>query len=72
MVDGPNKLVGARISSKDIRGGASLVAAALAAEGKTVIEDIEYIDRGYEAIDEKLKTVGADIERISVIEEAND
>ncbi|MFA6963652.1 MAG: UDP-N-acetylglucosamine 1-carboxyvinyltransferase [Patescibacteria group bacterium] len=72
VVDGPNKLVGARISSKDIRGGASLVAAALAAEGKTVIEDIEYIDRGYEMIDQKLRTVGADIERISVIEEDND
>jgi len=69
VVDGPTKLIGTRISSKDIRGGASLVAAALTANGTTTIEDIEYIDRGYENIDTKLKAVGAEIERVGLIEE---
>lgn len=62
-IDGPRKLVGAEISSKDIRGGAALVIAALLASKETIIEDIEFIDRGYEKIDEKLKAIGADIER---------
>jgi len=69
VVDGPTALKGAKISSKDIRGGASLVAAALASQGKTIIEDIEYIDRGYEMMDEKLKAVGANIKRVAMIEE---
>lgn len=64
VVDGPTKLVGTKISSKDIRGGASLVAAALVANRETLIEDIEFIDRGYEKIDEKLNRLGAKIERI--------
>jgi len=65
IVDGPTLLKGDTISSKDIRGGASLVAAALVAEGETLIEDIEFVDRGYEQIDEKLNKLGASIERIN-------
>ncbi len=64
VVHGPSKLVGATVSSGDIRGGVSLVIAALVAEGETTITDIEFIDRGYEKIDEKLRGVGAEIERI--------
>lgn len=62
---GPRRLIGTDISSKDIRGGAALVIAALLASRETVIDDIEFIDRGYEKIDEKLRAVGADIERES-------
>jgi len=65
VIDGPAQLVGATISSSDIRGGVALVIAALVAQGETMITDIEYIDRGYEKVDEKLRSVGADIQRIS-------
>lgn len=64
LIKGPKKLVGATISSKDIRGGAALVVAALVAGRETVIEDIELIDRGYENIDRKLQNIGAQIERV--------
>lgn len=60
---GPTELKGTRISSRDIRGGAALVIAALLAKGETTITDIEYIDRGYELMDEKLKNAGIKIER---------
>jgi UDP-N-acetylglucosamine 1-carboxyvinyltransferase len=60
---GPRKLIGGDISSQDIRGGAALVIAALLASGETVIDDIEFVDRGYENIDEKLRAIGADIIR---------
>ena len=63
-VSGPTNLSAAEISSQDIRGGAALVLAALIAKGTTVINDIEIVDRGYEKIDEKLRAVGAKIERI--------
>lgn len=60
---GPEPLNGAEINSSDIRGGAALVIAALIANGNTVINDIEFIDRGYEKIDEKLASLGANIVR---------
>lgn len=63
-IHGVTKLFGTNISSKDIRGGAALVIAALLASRVTTIDDIEFIDRGYEKIDEKLNKIGADIERI--------
>ena len=64
FVFGPCKLSGSNIDSWDIRAGACLVIAALAAEGKTVIENIFQIDRGYERIEERLQKLGADIKRI--------
>jgi UDP-N-acetylglucosamine 1-carboxyvinyltransferase len=64
FVFGPAKLSGAVIDSWDIRAGACLVIAALAAEGQTVIEDVFQIDRGYEKIEERLHKLGADISRI--------
>lgn len=58
------KLRGITMSSPDIRAGVALLIAALSAEGKSVIQNIEQIDRGYQYIDERLKKLGADIKRI--------
>lgn len=58
---GMNKIKGNTVKSKDLRGGASLVLAGLIAEGVTTVEDADYILRGYENLDRKLKTLGADI-----------
>ncbi len=63
LIDGVEKLTGARVKSPDLRGGASLVVAGLAAEGRTVITGLEHIDRGYEKIEDSFKTLGADIRR---------
>lgn len=61
---GPAKLRGTTIRSFDLRAGAALIIAALAAEGKTVIEEIYQVDRGYERIEERLSALGADIRRV--------
>ena len=63
-VHGPTKLMGAPVLASDLRASASLVLAALAAEGESVIERVYHIDRGYEMIVRKLKAVGAEIERV--------
>ena len=65
---GPNKLVGAEVKATDLRAGASLVIAGLAAEGETIIDNVEHILRGYEGIVEKLTDVGASIEILEVDE----
>jgi UDP-N-acetylglucosamine 1-carboxyvinyltransferase len=59
------KLRGISMSSPDIRAGVALLIAALSAEGKSIIQNIEQIDRGYQYIDERLKKLGADIKRIN-------
>ncbi len=64
IVSGPTHLYGTPVRCIDVRAGASLVVAALAAEGKTEISDIYHLDRGYEALDEKLRSLGAAIERV--------
>lgn len=61
---GPTKLKGTSIASCDLRAGAAMVLAALIAEGKTEISNIDYIDRGYEKLDKKLKSLEAEIRRI--------
>ena len=61
LVKGVNKLSGACVSAQDLRGGAALVIAALAADGKTVINSPEFIYRGYENLEENLQRLGADI-----------
>ena len=61
IVKGVRKLSGARVFSTDLRGGAALVTAALATRGKTEVLNIEYILRGYEGLDKKLKMLGANI-----------
>lgn len=66
LIIGPSKLKGMPVASCDIRAGAAVVLAALAAEGESFITNIDYIDRGYEGMDLKLKALGADIERVEV------
>jgi UDP-N-acetylglucosamine 1-carboxyvinyltransferase len=63
IVQGPTTLYGEKMESPDIRAGMSLVLAALAAEGQSIIRNVGQIDRGYERIDEKLRTLGAHIVR---------
>ena len=65
IIEGVKHLSGGIVSSPDLRAGAALVIAALAADGISVIEDIKYIQRGYERFEEKLKGLGAQIERVS-------
>jgi UDP-N-acetylglucosamine 1-carboxyvinyltransferase len=64
VVVGPSRLHGERLESPDIRAGMSLLLAALCADGKSVINNIGQIDRGYEKIEEKLQSLGAKIERV--------
>jgi len=64
IVDGPSKLIGARVQASDLRASACLVLAGLVAEGETIIDRVYHIDRGYEKIETKLKAVGADIVRV--------
>ena len=64
IIDGAEKYTGARISSPDLRAGAALVIAGLAAEGITIVEDVHFIERGYECFEEKLRSLGAMIEKV--------
>lgn len=64
IISGPAHLKGSVIKSFDLRAGASLIIAALCAEGTTTIEEIYQVDRGYEKIEERLAALGADIKRI--------
>ncbi len=64
IVQGPNRLIGEQMESPDIRAGLALVLAALAAEGTSQIRNIGQIERGYERIDQKLRILGARIERV--------
>jgi UDP-N-acetylglucosamine 1-carboxyvinyltransferase len=66
LVSGPATLRAAKISSPDIRAGMALLLAALTAEGTSEIGNIAQIDRGYERIDERLRDLGAEIERVAV------
>jgi len=63
VIVGPSPLYGSTISSPDIRAGMALLIAALAAEGKSIINNIQQIDRGYQQIDQRLRALGASIER---------
>jgi UDP-N-acetylglucosamine 1-carboxyvinyltransferase len=65
LVSGPTPLSGAQVMATDLRASASLVLAGLAATGETVVDRVYHLDRGYYRIDEKLRGLGADIERIS-------
>ena len=64
IISGVNKYTGASVSAPDLRAGAALVLAGLAAEGVTVIDDIKYIERGYEDFPQKLKHLGAHMEKV--------
>jgi UDP-N-acetylglucosamine 1-carboxyvinyltransferase len=66
IITGPRKLRGARVESPDIRAGMAMLLAALCAEGRSEIGNIRQIDRGYERIDERLRELGAHIERVAI------
>ena len=65
IIEGVEKLSGARVGAPDLRAGAALVIAGMATEGITIVDDIVYIQRGYERFDEKLRGIGAMIELVS-------
>ena len=64
IVAGKTRLTAANVIASDLRASASLVLAALVAEGDTIVDRIYHLDRGYEKIEEKLQSVGARIERV--------
>jgi len=66
-IEGMEYLVGAPVKADDLRAGAAMVIAGLIAKGETVVDNVHYIERGYENIIEKLIAVGADIERVTVL-----
>ena len=68
-IEGVDKFSGARVSAPDLRAGAALVIAGMAADGITIVDDIVYIQRGYERFEEKLRSLGAVIERVSTVRE---
>lgn len=70
IITGVEGLTGARVSAPDLRAGAALVIAGLAAEGITIVDDIVYIQRGYENFEEKLQSLGAEIQKINSEKEA--
>lgn len=65
IIKGKERLTGATVRATDLRGGAGVVIAGLMAEGTTEITDIQYIDRGYENMEEKFRSLGADITRVN-------
>lgn len=69
FIEGVQELSAAKVSAPDLRAGAALVMAGLVADGITIVDQIEYIQRGYEAFEEKLRGLGAVIERIPVDDE---
>ena len=70
IVDGVNSLTGAQVVAPDLRAGAALVLAGLAADGYTTVDEVGYIERGYENFEEKLRSLGACIERVDSEKEA--
>jgi UDP-N-acetylglucosamine 1-carboxyvinyltransferase len=64
VISGPTKLHGHKLTSPDLRAGIAMIIAGMIASGKTEIDNIYQIDRGYEKIDERLRTLGANIQRI--------
>ncbi len=70
VFEGVEKLTGAHVRATDLRAGVAMVIAGLAAEGVTEIEDIYHIDRGYEDIVAKFRSLGGDIQRIQTADEA--
>ena len=65
IIDGVERYTGASITAPDLRAGAALVIAGLAADGITVVDDIKYIERGYEDFHIKLRGLGAQIDKVT-------
>ena len=72
IIKGVEYLKGAEVKASDLRAGASLVIAALAAQGKSVISNIHHIDRGYEQLEDKFSKLGANIKRVEINEDLSD
>ncbi len=70
LIIGPKVLQGRTVASNDIRAGAAMVLAALCAEGQTTVTDVHYIERGYDQLDQKLRSIGAKIERTETATQA--
>ena len=70
IVDGVGSFTGAQVIAPDLRAGAALVLAGLAADGYTTVDEIGYVERGYENFEEKLRSLGAVIERVDSEKEA--
>ena len=66
VINGVERLTGAKVSASDLRAGAALVIAGLVAEGETEIENVHYVDRGYDQLEEKLVNLGARVRRVSI------
>ena len=64
VIEGVGKLSGATVMATDLRASASLVIAGLVADGETLVERIYHLDRGYDGMEAKLRSIGADIERV--------
>jgi UDP-N-acetylglucosamine 1-carboxyvinyltransferase len=64
MIEGVQRLSGATVMATDLRASASLVIAGLVADGETLVDRIYHLDRGYDQMEEKLRALGADIERV--------
>ncbi len=71
LIEGTGKLMGAPVKACDLRAGAALIIAGLAASGVTEIEDIFHIERGYDCMEGKLRQLGADIEKVSIPDNKN-
>lgn len=69
VINGVSNLMGAAISAPDLRAGAALVLAGLVAEGYTILDQIEYIERGYECLEDKFTALGASMEKIDINDE---
>ena len=68
VIEGVSALTGVKVKATDLRAGAAMIIAGLVAQGTTIVEDIQYIDRGYEDVCEKFSMIGADIKRVEVSE----
>ncbi|MGN0533137.1 MAG: UDP-N-acetylglucosamine 1-carboxyvinyltransferase [Eubacterium sp.] len=66
VIEGVRELTGVKVKATDLRAGAAMIIAGLAAKGETIVENVVYVDRGYEDVVEKLSALGADIKRITV------
>ena len=71
VIEGVESLAGVNVKATDLRAGAAMVIAGLVAKGETTVEDIQYIDRGYEDICEKFSSLGADIKRVVLNDDDN-
>ena len=68
VIEGVDRLTGVNVKATDLRAGAAMIIAGLVADGETIVEDIQYIDRGYEDVVEKFSSLGASIRRVVISE----